>query len=198
MALRLSDNDLVRLIEADPAALETFYRRHVDRVMRFATARCACAEDAADVVSATFETVISASRGFDPRRGSARAWLLGIAAHEASALHRHSAGQRRAFRRLHGRRLLDEDDIARLEAQIESQRLAPNVSMVLRNAPLAERELFLLIAQDGLTPSEAAQVLGISAGAARVRLSRVRRRLRQAISSSDTARNSVVVADDLP
>lgn len=172
------------MIEVDPAALEEFYRRHVERVTRFAASRCSCAADVADVVSATFETAISASAGFDPRRGSGRAWLLGIAAHEVSSMHRESVREWRALLRLHGRRLLDDDDIARIEGEIEAQRLAPDIALALSTAPPAERELFLLVAQDGLTPSEAAQVLGISAGAARVRLTRVRRRLRNAISGS--------------
>ena len=40
----------------------------------------------------------------------------------------------------------------------------------------ADRELLLLVAWDGLTPGQAARVLGCSAGAARLRLHRARRR----------------------
>ncbi|MFZ1925057.1 MAG: RNA polymerase sigma factor [Solirubrobacteraceae bacterium] len=46
----------------------------------------------------------------------------------------------------------------------------------------AERELLLLIAWDGLSPAEAATVLGIKPATARVRLLRARRRLTQALS----------------
>ncbi len=46
----------------------------------------------------------------------------------------------------------------------------------------ADRELLLLIAWDGLSPAEAATVLGIKPATARVRLLRARRRLTQALS----------------
>ncbi len=46
----------------------------------------------------------------------------------------------------------------------------------------ADRELLLLIAWDGLSPAEAATVLAIKPATARVRLSRARRRLTQALS----------------
>jgi RNA polymerase sigma-70 factor (ECF subfamily) len=45
-----------------------------------------------------------------------------------------------------------------------------------------DRELLLLIAWDGLSPAEAATVLGIKPATARVRLLRARRRLTQALS----------------
>lgn len=46
----------------------------------------------------------------------------------------------------------------------------------------SDRELLLLIAWDGLSPAEAATVLGIKPATARVRLLRARRRLTQALS----------------
>ena len=64
----------------DPDAVEAFYRRHVDTVMRFAVRRCAGPEDVADLVSITFLEAIGAARTYDAKRGPARPWLLGIAA----------------------------------------------------------------------------------------------------------------------
>lgn len=110
-----------------------------------------------------------------------RAWLLGIAAHELAQLYRRAGRERRVAAKYGGHRLLDEDDHARLEAQIEAQRLAPAVREALGLAPQSERELFLLVAADGLSVTEAAQVLGIRATAARARLARVRRRLRPTV-----------------
>jgi RNA polymerase sigma factor (sigma-70 family) len=46
----------------------------------------------------------------------------------------------------------------------------------------SDRELLLLIAWDGLSPAEAAAVLGVKPATARVRLSRARRRLTRALS----------------
>jgi len=177
----MSDAELVPRLRTDPAALDAFYRGNVGRVTRFAARRCTSPADVADVVSATFMTAIDAAASFDPRRGTPRAWLLGIAAHELAHLYRRAGRERRAAAKYAGRRLLDEDDHARLEAQIEAQRLAPAVRDALGMAPQSERELFLLVAADGLTVTEAAQVLGIRATAARARLARVRRRLRPTV-----------------
>lgn len=49
-----------------------------------------------------------------------------------------------------------------------------------------DRELLLLVTWEELSPSEAARVLGISALAARSRLHRARRRLRQALEGQET------------
>lgn len=50
----------------------------------------------------------------------------------------------------------------------------------------ADRELLLLVAWDGLTPGQAAQVLGCGAGAARVRLHRARRRFADELAKRST------------
>src|SRR4051812_49598711 len=99
----MSDAELVPRLRSDPAALEAFYRGNVDRVTRFAARRCTSPADVADAVSATFMTAIDASASFDPCRGTARAWLLGIAAHELSRLHRRAGRERRAGGRRGGR-----------------------------------------------------------------------------------------------
>lgn len=51
--------------------------------------------------------------------------------------------------------------------------------VALRDLAESDRELISLIAWDELTPSQAAQVLGISPVSARVRLHRARARLRK-------------------
>jgi RNA polymerase sigma factor (sigma-70 family) len=176
---RPTDRDLLLRLDEDRAAFEQFYRRNVSVVTGFAARRCRTAADVADVVSGTFLAVRDSAGQFDPRRGSPKAWLLGIAAHQISAVHRREDRERGTASRFAGHALLDDDDHGRLEARIAAEQLAPAISVALAAAPRAEREVFLLIAYDELTPTEAARVLGISPVAARVRLSRVRRRLRQ-------------------
>ena len=58
----------------------------------------------------------------------------------------------------------------------------PALTAALARLSGSDRELLLLIAWDGLSPAEAATVLGIKPATARVRLSRARRRLTQALS----------------
>ena len=53
-----------------------------------------------------------------------------------------------------------------------------------------EREALLLVAWDGLTPAEAAQVAGCSTRAFTVRLSRARARMRESLGPASTSPNS--------
>ena len=67
-----------------PSALAEFeevYRSNVDVVMAYFARRCADPQAVADLTSETFVRAAGAFGSFDPRRGSARAWLFGIAAH---------------------------------------------------------------------------------------------------------------------
>jgi RNA polymerase sigma factor (sigma-70 family) len=78
--------------------------------------------------------------------------------------------------------LLDEDDYARLEARIDASRLRQPLSDALGSLAPTERAILELVDIDGLAPSDAARVLGISPAAARMRLARGRRRLRAALA----------------
>ena len=48
-------------MNADPAAFEAFYRRHVDRVIGFAARRLRDPADVADVVASTFVNALTRS-----------------------------------------------------------------------------------------------------------------------------------------
>ena len=60
-----TDRELLESLNADPAAFELFYRRHVDRVIGFAARRLPDAADVADVVATTFLTVLTSSTSYD-------------------------------------------------------------------------------------------------------------------------------------
>src|SRR5262245_8186081 len=67
-------------VRSDAASLELLYRRHVKRVGAYAARRCREPQDVADLVAATFLTVVDSAHTFDPRRGEVSSWILGIAA----------------------------------------------------------------------------------------------------------------------
>ena len=92
---------------------------------------------------------------------AAGAWLTGIARHVVAAEYRRAARDRAAVRRVSGRRLLDADDISRLEERI------------------GQRAVLELVVIDGLSLAESATALGIPPVTARVRLHRARRALRR-------------------
>lgn len=150
------------------------YREEGRAVLAYALRRVEDREDAADVVAETF---LIAWRRFEevPHGSGAKLWLYAVARRVIANLHR---TERRRTRL--GRRLAEslQTDLA------THDRAAGEAAEVLRAmAGLGEedRELLLLVSWDGLSPSQAAQVIGVSSLAARSRLHRARRRLRSLV-----------------
>jgi RNA polymerase sigma-70 factor (ECF subfamily) len=175
-----ADEDLLRRLSSDPVAFEVFYRRHVDRVIGFATRRVTDPADAADLVATTFVTVLTAARSYDPGRGEPGAWLLGITARLIVNARRRKVRESAALARIAGRRLIDQSDIERLEERIDAARSSRAMIAALERLRPRAREALLLVGAAGLQPTEAARVLGISPAAFRMRLSSARRALDKA------------------
>jgi RNA polymerase sigma-70 factor, ECF subfamily len=105
-------------------------------------------------------------------------WLIGVA---ARVLRTHRRGESRRLRL--GQRLAGAEPPGSAEAPaVENQTLG----LALQQMRDADRELLLLIAWDGLSPTQAAAVLGIAPVTVRVRLHRARNRLRIALAQTDT------------
>jgi RNA polymerase sigma-70 factor (ECF subfamily) len=178
-----TDADLLGALSTDPAAFEIFYRRHADRVVGFTARRVREPADVADLVSATFIAVLTSARSYDRDRGEPTAWLLGITARLIASGRRREGREWAAVARIAGRRLLDESDIERLEERIDAARSSRAVTGALARLRPRAREALLLVSADGLTPAEAAGVLGISPAAFRMRLTSARRALGRAIAA---------------
>jgi len=178
--------DLSR-IARDPAAFEVFYRRHVATVTRFVARRVADPHAVADLTAEVFLAAIGSAHTYRPGRGTQPAWLYGIARNVIAGERRRAAHELRTAGRIAGRRLLDEDDIARLEDRIDAESAARNVYLALARLPEDERAVLELVAVDGLPVKEAAAALGIRPGTARVRLHRARRSARDALSQVSAA-----------
>ncbi len=180
-----SDEQLLLAMANDPDAFEEFYRRHIGKVMTFAVRRSTNPEDVADLVSAVFLAAIRSTARFDPERGPAIPWLLGIAAHEQARALRQRRREANAIERLKGRALLDEEDHERLTARIDAARLAPQVQNALSTLTRVERQMVELTSLEQLTPTQAAAALHIRPATARMRLNRGRKKLRRALGESD-------------
>jgi RNA polymerase sigma-70 factor (ECF subfamily) len=158
--------------EQGPEAISALFRQHYASVSRYVRRRTA-AENVDDVVSDTF---LVAWRRLDAvPRDDALPWLLGVARNVM-------ATQRRGLRRREALRVrlmttAEPDVVDRVEAD------AP-VLAALATLREKDREALMLVAWDGLRPSEAAAVLGQSPQAFRVRLHRARRRLGSALERS--------------
>lgn len=173
-----------RAAARDPQLFEEFYRRHVDAMTSFVARRVADPHTVADLTAEIFLAVLDSAHTYRPSRGSERAWLYGIARHTVAGERRRIARETDRARRISGRRLLEPDDIARLEDKLDAQSPGRRALAALERLPAGERAVLELVAVDELTVAEAAAALGISQVAARVRLHRARKSLREQAESS--------------
>lgn len=177
-------------IASDPAAFEEFYRRYVTVVTRFLARRVSDPHLVADLTADVFYAVIVSAHTYQPGRGSELGWLYGIARNVLAGDRRREALRLRVEGRVAGRRLLDDDDITRLEERIDAESAARSLHQALSRLPDSERAVLELVAVDGLRLKDAAVALGITPAAARVRMYRARRAARDALASSEHASRS--------
>lgn len=167
---------LARAAAGDAEAYAAFFRRHVAAVTRYGIRRCDNAEQVAELIADTFLVALEASGRYREMHDTALPWLFGIA-------RRVLAGHRRrryAFYRTAGfQPVVTPDEADAIVAAIDASRLRSELEHALRALPDSEREVFLLVAHDGLSPSEAAVALDVTPNAARLRLSRARKKLRE-------------------
>lgn len=161
------------------AEFEQIYRHNVAVMTAYFARRCAEPQVVADLTSETFVRAAGAFAGFDPRRGTARAWLFGIAGHVFAAHCAQAANGRDAVARLAQRRHLDSDEIEELAARIDAERAGRELIARCSQLPELERAAVELVDLAGLSPKEAATALGVSRVVLRKRLSRARARLRK-------------------
>jgi RNA polymerase sigma-70 factor (ECF subfamily) len=164
-------------ITSDPDALEAFYREHLETVQRFVARRVADPHLAADLTAEVFLAAVDSAASYRPDRGVPAAWLVGVARNVLSKEFRRQSRDRDVLRRISGRRLLDSDSQARIEERIDAEHEARHLYVALAALPARDRALMELVAVDGLAVNEAAAVLGLTPGNARVRLHRSRARL---------------------
>jgi len=180
-----SDEELLAAIAAGPGFLPEFYRRHVAKVTGVGVRRFSTPEDVADFVANVFLEVLRSAGSYDPRRGDAVAWLYGLAGNVAAGMRRQQRRSTDAEHRLAGRSLLDADDYARVEERIDAATALRRAYEAMHQLPDQDRRLLELVAVDGLSTGEAANLLGITAVATRVRLVRARARLRARLDAAD-------------
>jgi RNA polymerase sigma-70 factor, ECF subfamily len=173
----------VGAIGVDPDAFERFYRSHVRAVEAFVARRVDDPYAVADLTASVFVAAIESAESYRPGRGEPREWLLGIAWNVVMGERRRTAREWRAVSRLRGRELLEDADVDALERRIDAERLARDLWADLGRLPASERAVLELVALDGMSVGEAASALGIGAVAARVRLHRARRAMRNAAAS---------------
>jgi RNA polymerase sigma-70 factor (ECF subfamily) len=157
---------------------EAVYRANFGVVTAFFARRSADPQTVADLTSDTFVQAIVSFPTFDPRKGTARAWVVGIA-RRVFAKHCESTSRNRDLvLRLGGYRELDVDEAAELVVRIDAEREGRGLLDAMASLSALDREVVELVDLVGMTPKEASVALGVSSGALRIRLFRARNRLR--------------------
>jgi RNA polymerase sigma factor (sigma-70 family) len=161
---------------------EALYRANVTAVTAYFARRSADPQTVADLTADTFVQAITSFATFDPRKGTPRAWVFGIARRIYAAHCQAHSQQRSRVERLAGRRELAPDEVGELIDRIDAERSGRALVTELTTLPAADRAVVELVDLAGLQPKEAAQVLGVAPGTLRMRLMRARARLRKAAS----------------
>ncbi|WP_369244310.1 RNA polymerase sigma factor [Streptomyces sp. R41] len=172
MTTGLDDEELLGRTARDPASFEPLVERHSAALHGYFARRAPGAVD--DLLAELWLQAYATRRGFDPARGSVRAWLFGVARNVLSAHWRRVAAARADIPRA----IVDDDPWEAVDNRLVAAAVAPRLRELLAQLPSDERELLLLVAWEQLTPSEAAAVVGVPAATARTRLHRVRNRMR--------------------
>lgn len=156
------------------------YRATIDAVTAYFARRTTDPQTVADLTADTYVEAITSYSTFDPRRGTPRAWLFGIARRVFARHCEADARRHERTLRLAGRRELAADHVGELLDRIDAEREGRALVTELTRLPDLDRQAVELVDLAGLKAKEAAKVLGISAGALRMRLMRARTRLRRA------------------
>jgi RNA polymerase sigma factor (sigma-70 family) len=156
------------------AAFEALYRNSRDDVYAYVAGLLRDRSAAEEVTAQAFERAYRKRRRFDPRKGTPRAWLFGIA--------RNAALDELRRRRRVAELSADPEDAtgtaSEAEAEVALRRAALRTALARLDA--RERELIALKFFAGLSNSEIAAVLDVSATNAGTKLHRAVTKLRRA------------------
>jgi RNA polymerase sigma-70 factor, ECF subfamily len=173
-----------RYAAGDDAAFAEVYDALAPRLLAYLLRRSTNVEDAADLLQQTMLHLHRARRHFIA--GAAVApWAFSIA-------RRLVVDSRRRRSRSEAREAADRDklevrasDSPRADEIIHAREMTLRVVHALSQLPPLQRAAFELIRSDGLTLSQAAQILGTTVGAAKLRVHRADEALREALSAED-------------
>lgn len=172
-------------LEPPALTIERLHREHGERIRRYLT-RLVGANEAEDLTQDVFE---KAQQTIDTFRGDSRVltWLFRVATNAAidrlrssarrATIERHDDGGEPQEPELAG----DAPRERSLDAEVDLARMRACILGVVEQLPTSQRAAILLGELRGLSDRELAEALGISLGAAKIRLHRARRALKAAL-----------------
>jgi RNA polymerase sigma factor (sigma-70 family) len=191
--LARSDAELIAAVRSgDSRAFADLYREHVESVRRVAYHLVGDSDATADAVQDTFTRALQHLGDLrEPDRF--RPWLLSIARHAAT-------DQLRARKRVTS---LDDSHDELLastgpgpESVAEVRELADQVQGCVAGLSRRDAAAVTMVTQLGFSPSQVADALGVTPGAAKVIVHRARRRLRNALALQLMVKQPTLACDD--
>ncbi|MFG2044028.1 RNA polymerase sigma factor [Dactylosporangium sp. NPDC048998] len=174
------DADLVLRSRSDPGRFAILFDRYFTALHNYAARRLGSA-GADDVAAEAFLIAFRQRASFDPRRGSVRSWLYGIA---TNLIHEHRRDEERGYR-AHSRAAAEPtfvEDVERADARIAAASARDCLVAALAGLSPEDRDTLLLVVWGELSHHETAAALGVPVGTVGSRLHRVRRQLRAALN----------------
>lgn len=168
-----SDDALLVAARTDPDAFGAFYDLRYPLVAAFFYRRTWCAHTTADLTAETFATAWSRRTKFDPRKGSAAGWTMGIASNLYRQWSQKGSVSDAARRRLSVQTPhLVLEDLEHIERLVDLAELRDELRGALDGLSGTLKEAVVLRVALDLPYEDVAHRLGCSIGAARVRVSR--------------------------
>ncbi len=165
----VSDAAIIQAAKQDPQAFAPIYERYVSRIFAYCLNRTNNRQDAEDLCSQVFSRALASLHTY--HGGNLAAWLFRIA-HNLIIDH---------YRKRRPTITLTGAEIATtLDTQtIEQQEMQATLRQLIHELPDEKQALLVLYLDEKLTSDDIGTIVGKSAGAVRVELHRIIKRLRQ-------------------
>lgn len=179
-----SDAELISSSLGLPECFAGLFDRHAPAIHGYIARRLG-QDSADDLLAQTFLVAFGRRDRYDTAQADARPWLYGIA---TNLVGRHRRDEVRFYRAIARTGI---DPAAEPIADVVTRRVAAQavhgqLAAALASLSAADRDVLLLVT-DGLGYAEIAQALGIPAGTVASRLSRARRKVREALGGANPA-----------
>jgi RNA polymerase sigma factor (sigma-70 family) len=173
---------LLRVRRGDEEAFRGLFGRYAPVARALALRVVRQSQLAEEIVQEAFLALWRTPEGYDERRGSVRAWLMGMVHHRAvDAVRREEAHRRRAEDMVAGLRDAAEDPAEDLVHELDRPEERRAVRRALATLPTEQRAVIEMMYFEGLTQTGIAEATGIPLGTVKSRTLLGMRRLRSAL-----------------
>jgi RNA polymerase sigma-70 factor (ECF subfamily) len=183
VAAEVDEAELLARSHADPECFAELFDRYFAALHGYAARRLGGA-GGDDVAAETFLVAFRQRAHFDPRRGTVRAWLYGIA---TNLIREHRRAEERGYR-AHARAAAEpayNADLDRADSRVTAEAARDRLVAALADLSAGDRDVLLLVVWGQLAHDEVASALGIPVGTVGSRLHRARKRLRAALNDDN-------------